>query len=55
MDENGQISVELILLVATMSMIVLITAQYTTSYLNDITNHMEVVINTSRDNLISSI
>lgn len=55
MDENGQISAELILLIASMSMIVLITAYYTTNYLNEITNHTQVVINSSRDNFLSKL
>lgn len=54
-DEKGQVSAELILILATMSMIVLITAYYTTGYLNDITSHTKTVINNSRNSILSKI
>ncbi|WP_455645859.1 class III signal peptide-containing protein [Methanosphaera sp.] len=55
MDNKGQISAELLLILAIMSMIVLITAYYTTSYLNEITNHTRIVINNSRNSILSKL
>ena len=46
-DDKGQISAELILIISTMTIIVLTTAYYTTSILNDITKHTEKVIETA--------
>ena len=54
-DNNGQISAELILILSTMTMIVLITAYYTTNILNDITNHTEEVIKKGRENILSKL
>lgn len=54
-DSNGQISAELILILSAMSMIVLITAYYTTNTLQDITNHTKEVITTGRDNLLNKL
>lgn len=54
-DENGQISAELILILSAMTMIVLITAYYTTNILNDITNHTKIVIKNGRDNVLSKL
>ena len=54
-DNKGQISAELILILSAMSMIVLITAYYTTNTLNDVTNHTEKVIKTGRDNVLSRL
>ncbi|MBQ6219863.1 MAG: hypothetical protein IJJ47_09035 [Methanosphaera sp.] len=52
---KGQTSTELILLIATMSIITLITAQYITESLNEITNHTKTVIKTGRDNILSKL
>lgn len=54
-DDKGQISAELILILASMSLIVLVTAYYTTNYLNEITDHTQVVINKSRNSILSKI
>ncbi|OED29872.1 class III signal peptide-containing protein [Methanosphaera sp. WGK6] len=54
-DNKGQISAELILILSVMSMIVLITAYYTTSYLNEITNHTKIVIKNSRNSILSKL
>ena len=54
-DEKGQISAELILILATISMIVLITAHFTISYLNEINNHTQIILNTSRNSILSNI
>ena len=54
-DNNGQTSAELILILSAMTMIVLITAYYTTSTLNEITNHTQEVIKTGRDNVLSKL
>ncbi|RAP47574.1 MAG: hypothetical protein BZ135_02055 [Methanosphaera sp. rholeuAM6] len=54
-DNNGQISAELILILSAMTMIVLITAYYTTGILNEITNHTQEVIKTGRDDVLSKL
>ena len=54
-DNKGQTSAELILILSAMTMIVLITAYYTTSTLNEITNHTQEVIKTGRDNVLSKL
>ena len=54
-DEKGQISAELILILATISMIVLITAHFTINYLNEINNHTQIILNTSRNSILSNI
>lgn len=54
-DSNGQISAELILILSAMSMIILITAYYTTNILNDITNHTKEAIITGRDNILNKL
>ncbi len=54
-ENKGQISAELILILSAMSMIILITAYYTTNILEDITNHTEKVIETGRDNILSKL
>lgn len=54
-DEKGQISAELILILASISIIILITAHITTSYLNNITAHIENVTKTGRDNVLSKL
>lgn len=54
-DSNGQISAELILILSVMSMIILITAYYTTNILNDITNHTKEAIITGRDNILNKL
>ena len=53
-DEKGQISAELILILATISMIVLITAHFTINYLNEINNHTQIILNTSRYSILSN-
>lgn len=53
-DEKGQISAELILILATISMIVLITAHFTINYLNEINNHTQIILNTSRNSILSN-
>ncbi|MCD7781401.1 MAG: hypothetical protein LUG89_01700 [Methanosphaera sp.] len=55
MDESGQLSAELILVVASVCMIVLVVAYYTTGYFNEISNHSEVLINNSRDNILEKL
>jgi uncharacterized membrane protein len=55
LDNKGQTSAELILILASMSMIVLVAAYYTTNYLNTITNHTKTVIINSRDNFLSQL
>ncbi len=55
LDNKGQTSAELILILASMSMIVLVAAYYTTNYLNIITNHTKTVITNSRNNFLSQI
>lgn len=54
-ENKGQISAELILILSAMSMIILITAYYSTNILEDITNHTEKVIETGRDNILSKL
>lgn len=54
-DNKGQISAELILLLSTITLIVLITAYYTTNTLNDITNHTKEVIENGRENILSQL
>lgn len=54
-DSGGQISAELILILSAMSMIVLITAYYTTNTLTDITNHTKQVIITGRNNILGKL
>lgn len=54
-DDKGQISAELILIISTMTIIVLTTAYYTTSILNDITKHTEKVIENGRENILSKL
>ena len=54
-DEKGQISAELILILATISMIVLITAHFTINYLNEINNHTQIILNTRRNSILSNI
>ena len=54
-DEKGQISAELILILATINMIVLITAHFTINYLNEINNHTQIILNTSRNSILSNI
>lgn len=54
-DTKGQVSAELILILSVMSMIILITAYYTTNIINDITNHTQEVIKTGRDNILSKL
>lgn len=54
-ENKGQISAELILILSAMSMIILITAYYTTNILEDITNHTEKVIETGRDTILSKL
>ena len=54
-DEKGQISAELILILATISMIVLITAHFTINYLNEINNHTQIILKTSRNSILSNI
>ena len=54
-DEKGQISAELIIILATISMIVLITAHFTINYLNEINNHTQIILNTSRNSILSNI
>ena len=54
-DEKGQISAELILILATISMIVLITAHFTINYLIEINNHTQIILNTSRNSILSNI
>jgi uncharacterized protein (UPF0333 family) len=54
-EKNGQISAELILILSTMTLIVLITAFYTTNILNDITNHTQEVIKEGREMILSQL
>ena len=54
-DEKGQISAELILILSAMSIIVLTTAYYTTNILNDVTNHTQEVIKTGRDMILGNL
>ena len=51
----GQTSTELILIIAAISIIVLITAQYTTTLTQEITNHTQEVIDKARDNIIGKL
>lgn len=51
----GQTSTELILIIAAISIIVLITAQYTTTLTQEITNHTQEVIDEARDNIIGKL
>ncbi len=55
LDKNGQISAEAILILATISMIILITANYTTNYLNEITKHSKTLLNTTRKTVLTQI
>ncbi len=54
-DDYGQASAELILIISTMTIIVVITAHYTTSILNDITKETEKVIENGREYILSKL
>lgn len=54
-EENAQISAELILIIATISIIILITSNYIIDTLNQITLHVKIVIRNLRNNIISNI
>ena len=45
----------MILLISVVSIIVLITADYITESLNEITEHTKTVIKTGRDNILSKL
>ena len=55
LDSKGQVSAELILILSIMSMIVLITAYYTTNTLHEITNQTKEVIITGRENILNKL
>lgn len=54
-EENAQISAELILVIATISIIILITSNYIIDTLNQITLHVKIVIRNMRNNIMSNI
>jgi len=54
-EENAQISAELILIMATVSIIILITSNYVIDTLNQITLHVKIVIRNMRNDIISNI
>lgn len=54
-EEDAQISAELILIIATISIIILITSNYIIDTLNQITLHVKIVIRNLRNNIISNI
>ena len=54
-DDKAQVSVELILILATMMIIVLICGNFITDTLNDIVLHMKILIRNTRNSMINSI
>lgn len=54
-EENAQISAELVLIMATISIIILITSNYVIDTLNQITLHVKIVIRNMRNDLMSNI
>lgn len=54
-EENAQISAELVLIMATVSIIILITSNYIIDTLNQITLHVKIVIRNMRNDIISNI
>ena len=54
-EENAQISAELILIMATVSIIILITSNYIIDTLNQITLHVKIVIRNMRNDIMSNI
>jgi len=54
-EENAQISAELILIMATVSIIILITSNYVIDTLNQITLHVKIVIRNMRNDIMSNI
>jgi len=54
-EENAQISAELILIMATVSIIILITSNYVIDTLNQITLHVTIVIRNMRNDIMSNI
>jgi len=54
-EENAQISAELVLIMATVSIIILITSNYVIDTLNQITLHVKIVIRNMRNDIISNI
>ena len=54
-DDKAQISVELILILASMMIIVLVCGSFLTDALNDIVLHLKILIRNFRNSMISSI
>ena len=54
-EENAQISAELVLIMATVSIIILITSNYIIDTLNQITLHVKIVIRNMRNDIMSNI
>jgi len=54
-EENAQISAELVLIMATVSIIILITSNYVIDTLNQITLHVKIVIRNMRNDIMSNI
>lgn len=54
-EENAQISAELVLIMATISIIILITSNYIIDTLNQITLHVKIVIRNMRNDIMSNI
>ena len=55
LDNQGQISAELILILGAMLIIVLTTSHYLINIMTDITNHSQAVISDKRDNIIGRL
>lgn len=55
MDNKAQVSVELILITASIMIIVLICGNFIIDSLNDIVLHLKIVIKNMRDSILSSI
>lgn len=54
-DEKAQISAELILIIATISIIILVTSNYIIDTINEITLHTKIVIRNMRNKILSNI
>lgn len=54
-EENAQISAELILILATISIIILVTSNYIIETLNQITTHTKIVIRNMRNDILSNL
>jgi uncharacterized protein (UPF0333 family) len=54
-ENSGQISAELILILSAMTVIVLITGNYTINVLNELNNHTSIVLKTGRNYILSRL